>query len=179
MSFGESIVLVASVLGWLIAVAIGIRIPERMREARERVEQAVGKKDRLARGIEEVRNAVEKLKDDKVAIEQQIVLLQSSMDEYKARLADAMANPSARLIVANDRWSPADRAWMADVSNPEFGVVRSSSPHAAALAAGRRHVVWAMSPRQALDRFAARYPPTKGWQVANVQEVDLSGPSAR
>lgn len=179
MSFLESIILVASALGWLVTAAIGIRVPERMRQARERVEQAVAKKDNLIRGIESVRGEIERLRDDKAAGEQQIILLQSSIDEYKARIRDAQANPAARLIVASDRWSPGDRAFMADIANPEFAVVRSSSPHAAELAAGRRHVVWGATPRQALDRFAARYPPTKGWQVANVQEVDLAGPPPR
>lgn len=173
MSFFEAILLVASALAWLVALALFSKLSGRMKAAREKVRIAQDKLERLSKGVEEVKGVSATIREEIKQAEEALPPLQAQVDELKVRLSEAKQAAGARLIVVSDKWSASDKAWQAHVSNPEFAKVRSTSPHAAELQAGRRHVIWALTARQAQERLSARFPSTKGWHVGQVEEAPM------
>jgi TolA-binding protein len=173
MNFMQSLYYVALACCWIVIVAIAIRVPARSAAAMGRIDQVQAKIDRLRAATEGSTELLQKVKEEQAEIEKQFPELVSRIDELKARIAEARTQAGPRLWVVSDRWSPGDKAFAAHVSNPEAAIIRSGNPHAIAWQAGRRCLLWGSTARQASERFAARFPPTRGWMISPVEEIKL------
>jgi hypothetical protein len=173
MSFAQSIFYVALACCWVIIIALALRVPARAKASLEKIEQVRAKIDRLKGNTENASELTQKVKEEQVEIEKELPDLIGRMDELKARIAETRTHAGPRLWVVSDRWSPGDKPFVAHVSNPEVAIIRSASPHAIAWLEGRRCLLWGSTARQASERFAARFPPSRGWMIAPVEEIKL------
>jgi len=173
MNFMQSLLYVALACCWSVVIAIVVRVPARATAAMARIDQVQAKIDRLKANTEGSAEQLQKLKDEKAEIEKDFPELVSLIDELKARIAEARTQAGPRLWVVSDRWSPGDKAFAAHVSNPEAAIIRSGNPHAIAWQAGRPCLLWGSTARQASERFAARFPPSRGWMISPVEEIKL------
>lgn len=173
MNFMQSLYYVALACCWIVVVAIALRVPARATAAMERIDQFQAKIDRLKANTESSTEQLQKVKEEQAEIEKELPELVSRIDELKARIAEARTQAGPRLWVVSDRWSPGDKPFVAHVSNPEAAIIRSGNPHAVAWQTGRRCLLWGSTARQASERFAARFPPSRGWMISPVEEVKL------
>jgi TolA-binding protein len=173
MNLMQSLHCVALACCWIVVIAITLRVPARATVAMERIDQFQAKIDRLKANTENSTEQLQKVKEEQAEIEKVLPVLISRAGELKARIAEARTLSGPRLWVVSDRWSPGDKAFVAHVSNPEVAIIRSGNPHAVAWQAGRRCLLWGSTARQASERFAARFPPSRGWMISPVEEVKL------
>ncbi len=173
MSFVQSLYYVALACGWVVVVAIALRVPARAQATMDRIGQVQAKIDRLKANTENATDLRQKVKDEQAEIEKAFPEMVARIDELKARIAEARTQAGPRLWVVSDRWSPGDKAFVAHVSNPEVAIIRSGNPHAVAWQAGRPCLLWGSTARQASERFAARFPTSRGWMISPVEEIKL------
>lgn len=173
MNFVQSLFYVALACCWVVVVAIAIRVPARAKMTMDRIDQVRAKIDRLKENTDNAGELTQKVKEELAEIEKELPEMVARIDELKARIAEARTQAGPRLWVVSDRWSPGDKAFVAHVSNPEAAIIRSGNPHAVAWQAGRPCLLWGSTARQASERFAARFPPSRGWMISPVEEIKL------
>lgn len=154
-----------------LAVSLGYAV-KRLRETDEILERVVTRKQNQSERVRRVARACLGVRRDVAAARRRKTTMELGALDLEEKLK-AAGGEGNRLIVLDDRRTKADAGWVIHVVNPEYASKVNSGVDPLAQEGwrrGRRYIVWALDEAKARDKFSARYPDKRGFQIQKIEK---------